>query len=1331
MAYQMEITGRGDGRPRTETLQGEKTINARDTTLVKVYLQRTDVTSATRDGDDLVIKLADGSVIRLADYYDCSTEQQPEVRVADPEGPVTEWVFDPEDEDACGETAAHPVAWSFVPVTSDDGGGGIGIAPLVGLGALAVGGAIAIASGDDDDDDGSDGGDGGGDTTAPDPPVIDPTNGTVISGTAEAGSSIALDFDGDGNADATVDADGDGAWSYTPDTPLDDGTTISATATDEAGNTSDPATAVVDADTTAPAIDTATDDVGAITGDLDDGDATDDTMPTLRGSGAEPGATVSIFDGDTLLGTAVADDDGSWEFTPEAALDEGEHSFTVSATDALGNESAPSDPFVLTIDTTAPTTPTVDAGDGDEVTGTAEPGTTISIDIDGDGESDDEVTTGDDGTWTYTPDEPLDDGTEVTVVATDPAGNESDPASDTVGDDDGGNGGNGGGTGTPVIETVTDDFGAITGPIAEGGVTDDRLPTVAGSNAGASVTVSVYDGDTLLGTTTSDADGDWSFQVEVALAEGAHSLTAEAGGNSSEPFVFDVDTTAPAPPVIDDTDGSQVSGSAEPGSTVDLDIGDDGDVDETVTTDDEGQWSYTPDEPIPDDTEISATATDEAGNESDPATVTVDADAAPPAPRIGSVVDDVGAITGGVARGEATDDARPTIRGTAGANAQITVFDGATELGTATADASGNWAFTPGTDLGEGSHSFTATATSSGGTSGQSPAYAIVVDTVAPAAPVIAPTDGTEITGTAEPGATVSLDLDDDGESDVTVEADGAGDWTYTPPEPIEDGTTVTATASDEAGNVSPPATVEVDADTTAPPDAPTILAVTDDVSPQTGIVEDGGATNDTRPRISGSDAPAGATVSVYDGDTLLGTTTANGSGNWAFTPGTALGEGEHVFTVTASDGGGQSAASDAFAVVVDTTAPQAPTVAPSDGTEVTGTAEAGSTVRVDTNGDGTAEGTVMADASGNWSYTPPSPLADDTEVSARAVDAAGNVSQPGTATVDTGGGGGPQAPTETIEITAIEEDTGTVGDFATEDVTPEISGTLSGALDAGEGVEVRIDGGAWADAQVSGTTWSYAFDVIDEGDHTIDARVVGSTGLVGDTDSQDITIIDTDRAPIVQVSEDDLLGLIGAETLGLIDFNGQALFAVDPDNDLTEVEVEFAPLLSVNLEAYTLTADVALANSLGLSVVVDNDPGLLNVLAPSSTLTITAIDGGTMDNVAVNQVLGTVRYEQDVTVAGVQVLNATRITATDSTGLSDSDVVGNLVDISLLNGSGSPLMASDLSIKGEVSILDDDDGPGGLSADLDLALASSDPAMAPNDLLLDPHTTGSLAVIA
>ncbi|MDC4552876.1 Ig-like domain-containing protein, partial [Acinetobacter baumannii] len=91
------------------------------------------------------------------------------------------------------------------------------------------------------------------DTTAPDAPVINPVNGTdPITGTAEPGSTVTVTYP-DGTT-ATVVAGPDGSWSVPDPGNLVDGDTVTATATDPAGNTSLPGTGTVSADITAPVV---------------------------------------------------------------------------------------------------------------------------------------------------------------------------------------------------------------------------------------------------------------------------------------------------------------------------------------------------------------------------------------------------------------------------------------------------------------------------------------------------------------------------------------------------------------------------------------------------------------------------------------------------------------------------------------------------------------------------------------------------------------------------------------------------------------------------------------------------------------------------------------------------------------------------------------------------------------------------------------------------------------------------------------------------------------------------------------------------------------------
>ncbi|OLO02618.1 Ig-like domain-containing protein, partial [Salinicola socius] len=161
-----------------------------------------------------------------------------------------------------------------------------------------------------------------------------------------------------------------------------------------------------------------------------------------------------------------------------------------------------------------------------------------------------------------------------------------------------------------------------------------------------------------------------------------------------------------------------------------------------------------------------------------------------------------------------------TLTGTAEANATVAILANGTQIGTADADDDGNWSFTIGdaNALPDGEVNFTATATdAAGNVSPASPSFTLNVDTVDPMAPAIDPTNGDIITGTAEPGSTVTLTDDAGNAIGDPALVDGDGNWSVTPSDPLADGDTINATATDAAGNTSDPATAIVD---TAAPNA-------------------------------------------------------------------------------------------------------------------------------------------------------------------------------------------------------------------------------------------------------------------------------------------------------------------------------------------------------------------------------------------------------------------------------------------------------------------------------------------------------------------------------
>ncbi len=739
------------------------------------------------------------------------------------------------------------------------------------------------------------------DGVAPSAPVVEPSNGSELSGTAEPGSSVTL-TDGNGNPIGQTTADANGNWSFTPSTPLPDGTVVNVVARDAAGNSSPPASVTVDA--VAPATPT-----------VDPSNGT-----TLSGT-AEPGATVTLTDGNgNPIGQVTADGSGNWTFTPSTPLPNGTV-VNATATDPSGNASSPAS---VTVDAVAPATPVVNPSNGTTLSGTAEPGATVTL-TDGNGNPIGQVTADGSGNWSFTPTTPLPNGTVVNATATDASGN------------------------TSAGSSVTVDSVAPATPV----INPSNGTTLSGTaEPGSSVTLTDGNGNPI-GQVTADGSGNWSFTPSTPLADGTvvNATATDPAGNTSGQGSTTVDGVAPTTPTVNLSNGSSLSGTAEPGSTVILTDGNGNPIAE-VTADGSGNWTYTPSTPIANGTVVNVVAEDAAGNSSPPATVTVDS-SAPPAPVINP--------SNGV-----------VISGTAEAGATVTLTDaGGNPIGQVTADGSGNWSFTPGTPLANGTV-IVATATDPTGNTG--PQAATTVDAVAPPAPVIDPSNGTTISGTAEAGAKVIL-TDGNGNPIGQATADGSGNWSFTPGTPLANGTVVNAVAQDPAGNTGPQGSTTVDA-----------------VAPNTPVV------NPSNGNLLNGTAEPGSTVTLTDGNgNPIGQATADGSGNWTFTPSTPLANGT-VINAVAQDPAGNT--SGPASVTVDAIAPPAPVIDPSNGVVISGTAEAGATVIL-TDGNGNPIGQVTADGSGNWSFTPGTPLANGSVINALAQDAAGNASGPASTTVD------------------------------------------------------------------------------------------------------------------------------------------------------------------------------------------------------------------------------------------------------------------------------------------------------------------------------------------
>ncbi len=353
---------------------------------------------------------------------------------------------------------------------------------------------------------------------------------------------------------------------------------------------------------------------------------------------------------------------------------------------------------------------------------------------------------------------------------------------------------------SPVIASFSPDSGVV-----GDGITNAQILTLTGS-ADANSTLTLFDGTTQIGTTTANSSGAWTFTTGV-LANGTHTFTAtdaDTPGVNSQPssaLNVTVDTVAPNAPVItSDTvvNANEVTlaGTAEANSTVNVfdgttELG-------TALASASGAWSFTTSALADGNHAFIATDTDAAGNTS-LASQAVDPTIAPPAaPTIASFSPDTGAVGDGI-----TDHAVLTLTGAAQANSTVAVFDGKTELGTATVNSSGVWNFTTAT-LANGTHSFTTTDTDAAGTSAASSALAVTVDTTPPnpaIANLVHNSNGTvTLSGTSEANSSVSVY---DGTTDLgTVTTAANGTWSFTTGKLSTAVHTFTLTAVDVAGNV-------------------------------------------------------------------------------------------------------------------------------------------------------------------------------------------------------------------------------------------------------------------------------------------------------------------------------------------------------------------------------------------------------------------------------------------------------------------------------------------------------------------------------------------------
>jgi hypothetical protein len=384
--------------------------------------------------------------------------------------------------------------------------------------------------------------------------VTSQTSALTISGRAEANARVEL-FNGTTSL-GTTNASGIGAFSL--DVTLAPGVrSITAKTIDAAGNVSAASAALtITVDTTAPAAPTSLDLIVADdSGDSPTDNLTNKQSVTITGT-AEVGSTVELFDGTTSLGTTTANASGA--FSLDVTLAAGARLITAKAIDTAGTVSAASAALTITVDATAPNTPTgLDLAAADD-TGSSNSDNVTSqasgLTITGQAEANARVelfdgttslgTTTANASGAFSRDVTLAAGARsITAKAIDAAGNVSAAsAALTITVD----------ATAPAAPTGLDLITADdTGDSPTDNLTNKQSVTITGT-AEVGSTVELFDGTTSRGTTTASANGAFSFTV--TLAAGAHAITSkatDAAGNvslASAALAITVDTTAPAAP---------------------------------------------------------------------------------------------------------------------------------------------------------------------------------------------------------------------------------------------------------------------------------------------------------------------------------------------------------------------------------------------------------------------------------------------------------------------------------------------------------------------------------------------------------------------------------------------------------------------------------------------------------------------------------------------------------------------------------------------------------------------------------------------------------------
>ncbi|EBR9488408.1 Ig-like domain repeat protein [Salmonella enterica subsp. enterica serovar Enteritidis] len=914
-------------------------------------------------------------------------------------------------------------------------------------------------------------------------------------------------------------------------------------------------------------------------------------LPALVGT-AEPKSTILLMRDGKLYDSIEVDSNGTWNYQFSNKFLQGAYDIEIISQDAAGNKSS-TVKYSFTIQTeVVPPKAELDASDdsgakGDWITnkhnaltllGTADRFATVNILIDGKTIG---VTTADaDGNWNFDISRNLSDNVyKITVESIDPLGRTSSVDYQLTID-----------SFTPIPTVMLHDS-------ADSGVKGDMItkintPLFTGM-AEANAKVSIYVDGVLSGEAIAGDDGVWNFQFTTALSDGSHDVTVKVediAGNtaSSSAYNFQIVTQTQKPTIelvndtgVDNTDhiinekNPALTGTAAPYSTVKLYI--DGALIAEVRTNKDGRWEYTlkADQGLVDgDHRITASVEDIAGNiaHSDPFLISVDTAISIPIVSLSPDSDS------GIADDNLTNIVKPTLhlKDIDPDIISVQVWDAVsdTQIGVATQQPDGSWAYTFTSDLTEGLHQVYVKVEDIAGNKANSAVFDFTIDTTV-STPVISllSKDDTGVTGDNltninKPGFAISgVDADahrvvvqvmHNGVSEEIELSHLNGSWLFIPGNTWADGSyTLTVKVEDKAGNTnySAPLTVVID----------TQIAI-DGVE----LVNDSGVkgdnmTNDDRPhfRVTVPTDVNEVRLSIDGGNSWV-QATPGVAGSWEYIWPTDLADGQYTLTVEATDKAGNTVTK-TIDFAVDTTLSVPVIVLNSaDDTGVQGDNMTNSTqptfalqhidddavrVTVSVEHGGVTTTFDATKGVGGWSFTPTGAWADgDYTLSVSVEDKAGNTSHSAslTVTVDT------QIAINNIELV---NDSGIPNDNLTNNVRPHFQVTVPTDVNV---VRLSIDGGkTWFNATQNATpgVWDYIWpDDVADGGYTLTVEATDEAGNKT-TQTLDFTIDTTLSVPTLSLDSADDSGIAG-DNITNVKTPGFTLNNIDTDVSRVTVEV-------------------------------------------------------------------------------------------------------------------------------------------------------------------------------